>query len=173
MPFLDNSMDFGYALGVLHHVPDTQQGINDCVRKLKPGAPFLVYLYYAFDNQPVWFRRLWKISDVGRQFISRFPHRVKYVLSQLIAVFVYFPLARTANGLEKIGVSVHSWPLSTYRNRSFYSMRTDALDRFGTKLEKRFTRQEIMAMMENAGLSCVQFSLRTPFWCAVGIKKGD
>jgi glycosyltransferase involved in cell wall biosynthesis/SAM-dependent methyltransferase len=171
MPFPDNSMDFGYSLGVLHHIPDTQQGIIDCVNKLKLGAPLLVYIYYAFDNQPVWFGWLWKISDVARYFISKLPYDVKYALSQLIAVFVYFPLARTANGLQKMGVSVHSWPLSAYRDKSFYSMRTDALDRFGTKLEKRFTKLQILTMMENAGLEHVQFSLRTPFWCAVGYKK--
>jgi hypothetical protein len=28
------SMDFGYSLGVVHHVPDTQAGIEACVRKL-------------------------------------------------------------------------------------------------------------------------------------------
>lgn len=42
---LESSMDFGYALGVLHHVPDTTQGLRDCVQMLKPGAPFLLYLY--------------------------------------------------------------------------------------------------------------------------------
>lgn len=171
MPFSDNSMDFGYSLGVLHHIPDTQRGIIDCVNKLKPGAPFLVYLYYAFDNQPVWFGWLWKISDLARYFISKLPYQFKYVLSQLIAVFIYFPLARAANGLEKMGISVHSWPLSAYRDKSFYSMRTDALDRFGTKLERRFTKLEILTMMENAGLDRVQFSPRTPFWCAIGFKK--
>jgi len=140
------------------------------VRKLKPGAPFLVYLYYAFDNQPVWFRWLWKISDIARRFISTLSHSIKYPLSQLIAVFIYFPLARTASVLEKIRVPVHSWPLSNYRNKSFYTMRTDALDRFGTKLEKRFTKLQILTMMEYAGLENIQFSPRMPFWCATGYK---
>ncbi len=171
MPFPDNSMDFGYSLGVLHHMPDTQQGIVDCVNKLKQGSPFLIYLYYAFDNQPIWFKWLWKLTDLARHFVSRMPYRFKYVLSQIIAVCVYFPWARTAIGIEKIGLSVHSWPLSAYRDKSFYSMRTDALDRFGTKLEKRFSKLQILTMMENAGLERVQFSLRTPFWCAVGFKK--
>jgi SAM-dependent methyltransferase len=171
MPFPDNSMDFGYSLGVLHHIPDTQQGIIDCVNKLKLGAPFLIYLYYSFDNQPVWFGWLWKISDVARHFISKLPYRIKYILSQLIAICVYYPLARMAYVLQKMGVSIHSWPLSSYHNKSFYSIRTDALDRFGTKLEKRFTKLQILTMMENAGLERVQFSPRTPFWCAVGFKK--
>ncbi len=171
MPFPDGSMDFGYSLGVLHHLPDTQRGLIDCARKLKSGAPLLVYLYYAFDNQPLWFRGLWRISDVMRRVICRLPYGLKLAVSQLIAMLVYFPLARSAKLLEKAGIPVHSWPLSTYRDRSFYSMRTDALDRFGTKLEHRFTRKEIHAMMEGAGLERVRFSSAVPFWCAVGYKK--
>jgi ubiquinone/menaquinone biosynthesis C-methylase UbiE len=171
MPFNDNSMDFGYSLGVLHHIPDTQRGIDDCVRKLKPGAPFLVYLYYAFDNQPFWFRWIWRISDIIRRFVSQLPQPVKYVVTQIIAGAVYWPMARMAKVLEKVGMSVHSWPLSAYRENSFYSMRTDALDRFGTKLEQRFTKKEIHSMMEKAGLEHIKFSEKTPFWCAVGVKK--
>jgi SAM-dependent methyltransferase len=53
IPLADSSMDFGYSLGVLHHVPDTEAGLRACVKKLKSGAPFLVYLYYAFDNRPL------------------------------------------------------------------------------------------------------------------------
>ena len=41
IPLDDETMDFGYSLGVLHHVPDTAGGIESCARKLKPGAPFL------------------------------------------------------------------------------------------------------------------------------------
>ena len=171
MPFPDNSMDFGYSLGVLHHIPDTQQGIDDCVRKLKPGAPFLIYLYYAFDNQPFWFRWLWRLSDIVRRVVSNSPRFIKYVLTQLIASVVYLPLARMAKVLSWVGVSVHSWPLSAYRDQSFYSMRTDALDRFGTKLEHRYTKQQVLSMMKKSGLGNIEFSPLTPFWCAVGIKK--
>src|SRR5687767_4550454 len=52
IPLADGSQDFGYSLGVLHHVPDTAGALIGCARKLKPGAPFLVYLYYALDDQP-------------------------------------------------------------------------------------------------------------------------
>jgi len=170
LPFPDNSMDFGYSLGVLHHIPDTQKGINDCVSKLKSGAPFLVYIYYAFDNQPFWYKGLWKISDRGRHVISRLPYRTKYILSQIIASTIYFPLSRMARCFERLGVPVHSWPLSAYRNKSFYSMRTDSLDRFGTKLEQRFTKPQIEDMMIKGGLQNIQFNSRAPFWCAVGYK---
>ena len=166
----DGSADFGYSLGVLHHLPDTQQGIRECARKLKPGAPLLLYLYYAFDNRPAWFRFIWRLSDLLRRFISTLPFALRSPLCDLIAALVYWPLARISKLLEKAGLNVDHFPLSSYRNRSFYSMRTDALDRFGTRIEKRFTRKQISSMMEAAGLEGIVFS-ESPCWCAVGYKR--
>lgn len=169
----DSSMDFGYSLGVLHHVPNTEKGIRDCVRMLKPGAPFLLYLYYAFDNRSLLYRLLWLVSDALRKGISRLPHGPRYITSQIISCLVYFPLARFAALMELAGLpekKINNLPLSFYRHLSFYTMRTDALDRFGTRLEQRFTRNQIQSMMRSAGLSDIQFSDASPYWCAVGFR---
>lgn len=171
IPLAPASMDFGYSLGVLHHVPDTAAGLRSCVEKLKPGAPFLVYLYYAFDNRPAWFRLLWSASDMVRRIVSSTPGPLRYVLSQLLAVFVYLPLARFARLCEVLGLPVDLLPLSYYRRSSFYTMRTDSLDRFGTRLEQRFTRRQILEMMEQAGLERVVFNEAMPYWTAVGFRK--
>lgn len=173
MPLADKSMDFGYSLGVLHHVPDTQAGIRSCVNKLKPGAPFLLYLYYAFDNRPAWFKMLWKLSDVLRRFIAVAPYPVKYLATQSIALLVYLPLSRLARLLERAGMNVSHIPLSAYRNKSLYTLRTDALDRFGTRLEQRYTRKQIEDMMQRAGLEGIRFSEQEPYWCAVGYKNSQ
>lgn len=164
------SQDFGYSLGVLHHVPDTAAAIRSCVNLLKPGAPLLLYLYYRFDNRPLWFRLLWQMSDVGRRVVCHLPSGAKSLCTDTIAAFIYWPLARFSGLLERVGVSVGNLPLSYYRAHSFYTMRTDARDRFGTPLEKRFTRSEIASMMAQAGLRDVRFSEGAPFWCAVGRK---
>jgi SAM-dependent methyltransferase len=170
----EGTQDFGVSLGVLHHVPNTAAGIKACVNILKPKAPFLIYLYYALDNRGLWFRILWKMSNLVRRGVSKLPHSVKYVASQLIALLIYFPMARLANIAEHCGASkatIDTFPLSTYRNLSFYTMRTDALDRFGTRLEHRFSKQQIKEMMEAAGLEKVVFSDSEPFWCAVGYRR--
>jgi SAM-dependent methyltransferase len=172
IPLEDGSCDFGYSLGVLHHVPDTPAGIRACVEKLKPGAPFLVYLYYRFDNRPVWFRALWRVSDIFRRGISRLPHGARFAISQVIALLIYWPLARAAKIAERSGMNVERMPLSQYRDNSFYTMRTDALDRFGTRLEQRFTKAEIAAMMADAGLGDIIFS-NSSFWTAVGYKRKE
>ncbi len=168
----DCSMDFGYSLGVLHHVPNTKQALKKCISKLKPGAPFLLYLYYAFDNRPIWYRWLWYLSDGLRFLISRSPNTIRYILSQFFAVTLYFPISRFCKFASFIGINVKNWPLNTYRDLSFYTMRTDALDRFGTRLEQRFSKKQINFMMLESGLIDIKFSNSEPYWCAVGFKKG-
>jgi len=160
LPFPDGYFDFIFSLGVLHHVPDTQVAIESLARKLVPGGLLVLYLYYAFDNRPSWYRTLWKLTNVLRRGISKLPFFLRYVLSQLIALFVYWPLARFAKYLPV----PEAWPLRFYSDRSFYVMRTDALDRFGTRLEQRFTKEQIAAMLETAGLNCVEFSEAEPHW---------
>jgi SAM-dependent methyltransferase len=166
LPYPDGYFDFIFSLGVLHHLPDTEGAIRNLVNKLCPGGVLLLYLYYAFDNRPPWFRAIWKVTDLTRRFTSRLPFSLRYVLSQIIAVCVYWPLARTA---KHISVP-DSWPLKFYADRSFYFMRTDALDRFGTKLEKRFTRKQITDMLESAGLTDVRFSESEPYWVCAASK---
>lgn len=170
IPLADGSADFGYSLGVLHHIPNTARALHDCVAKLKPGAPFLVYIYYRFDTRPGWFRALWRLSDVARGGIFRLPFPIRKAVTSAIAATVYWPLARGAALAERAGVKVANLPLGAYRHLSFYTMRTDALDRFGTRLEQRFTRSEIESMMRDAGLTDIRFSDREPYWVACGVR---
>jgi ubiquinone/menaquinone biosynthesis C-methylase UbiE len=165
------SQDFGYSLGVLHHVPDTLSAMRACVTMLKRGAPFQVYLYYAFDNRPLLFKLIWLCTDFLRRVVCKLPSKLKHLVTDVLAVLFYFPLARLSLIAERFGITVSSIPLSYYRNHSFYTMRTDSRDRFGTPLEKRFTRNQIATMMNAAGLKDVRFSDCAPYWCAVGIKR--
>jgi ubiquinone/menaquinone biosynthesis C-methylase UbiE len=168
---LENSQDFGYSLGVLHHVPDTQAAIKSCARLLKSESPLLLYLYYSFDNRSWLYILIWKFSNTLRKFISIFPSKIKTLITDFIAIIIYYPLARTSKILDKLNVNVGDVPLSFYKDKSFYTMRTDSRDRFGTILENRFSKSEIKKMMENAGLNKIKFSKNNPFWRVVGYKK--
>lgn len=167
------SMDFGYSLGVLHHIPDTSAGVRACAELLKPGAPLLLYLYYAFDNRPFWFRWLWLASNLFRVVICKLPAPLKRFVCTAVAITIYWPVARFGLILKKLGKPVPNLPLWAYHDAAFYTMRTDALDRFGTPLEKRFSRAEITEMMTAADLEGITFSEELPFWCAVGYRKRE
>ena len=167
LPFPDETFDLIFSIGVLHHLPDTQGAIESLVQKLKPGGLLTLYLYYSFDNMPTWYRWLWRSTNITRYLISGLPWLPRYLLSQVIAGTVYWPIARVA----KYFPVPASWPLRFYANRSFYIMRTDALDRFGTRLEKRFTKRQIEAMLAAARLENVTFSAHEPYWVCAGSKR--
>jgi SAM-dependent methyltransferase len=171
IPLEDGSQDFGYSMGVLHHVPDTEGGLRRCAAKLKPGAPFLLYLYYRFDNRPFWFRAIWTLSDWARRLICRLPFRARKGMCDLIALTVYLPLSRLALVLERRGFDVENLPLSFYRRTPVANLKVSALDRFGTPLEQRFTRAEMAAMMARSGLGDVVFQEHAPYWVALGRKR--
>src|SRR5262249_8951768 len=52
----------------------------------------------------------------------------------------------------------------------FYVMRTDALDRFATRLEQRSTAEQIRAMMQRASVEEVTPSAAPRYWCMSGYK---
>lgn len=167
LPCADRSLDFAFSLGVLHHVADPRPALAEVHRVLRPGAPFLVYLYYAFDGRPGWYRAVWRLSDLVRRGICRSGPRVRLAATRAIAAVVYLPVARACRLLERLGVEVDGIPLSAYRDQPLYVMRTDALDRFGTPVEHRFTRDQIECLLEQAGFTDVQFAPDWPYWRAV------
>ena len=103
-----SSQDFGYSLGVLHHVPDTAAAIRSCAELLKPGAPLLLYLYYAFETVPVGTACSGASPMPPRLLIRRLPPRPKQLITDLIALSVYWPLARLAWLAERLGLPVAS-----------------------------------------------------------------
>ncbi len=174
LPFEDNYFDFGFSLGVLHHIPDTRKAMESCVRKIKPGGHFLVYLYYNLDNRSFLYRALFFLMNIVRMFVSKLPSKLKRVCCDLLAIFFYMPVILFKRFLKLVGVPAKirsRLPLHAYENTSFYVIRNDALDRFGTPLEQRFSRQQILEMMESAGLGEIVFSEKVPYWHAVGRKK--
>lgn len=165
-----NSQDFGYCLGVLHHIPNTLDGIKACSKLLKKDAPFLMYLYYNFENRPFLFKLIWRVSNLIRKFLSSLPSGIKGLITVIIAYLIYFPLARFALLCHKLGVNVANFPLTDYKDKPFYFMKTDALDRFGTRLEKRFSKQDIIDMLTVSGFKDIKFSEGNPCWVCISKK---
>ena len=163
--------DFIYSLGVLHHIPDVNGAIKMIAKNLKKGKPFLIYLYYNLDNKPLYYKFVWKLSELVRAIVSKLPFKIKYYVCNLIAVFIYYPLALLAKSMKFLRFRHELIPLGQYHDKSFYVMRTDALDRFGTKFEKRFSKKQIKSILEKNGFKNIKFSPNEPYWHAIAIKK--
>ena len=160
------SLDLAMSLGVLHHIPDTARAIKDIAAKIKFGGVFLCYLYYKLDNKPLYYKALFWASNSLRWVISRLPYGLRKLIARIIAGIVYLPLARFAKLLGDMGKDVSNFSLHHYANMPFVMLQNDALDRFGTRLEQRFSKKEITEMVASAGfdLSTLKFSEIEPFW---------
>ena len=160
------SLDLAMSLGVLHHIPDTSLAIKDVSLKIKPGGMFLCYLYYNFENKPTLYKLIFKGVNVVRKVISGLPQKIKHFVTSAIAALVYWPLARFSRVLNRFGVNTSNIPLHHYADMPFVMLANDALDRFGTALEQRFSKAEITEMLRLADfdISTLKFSDVEPFW---------
>ena len=160
------SLDLAMSLGVLHHIPDTGLAIKEVARRIKPGGVFLCYLYYNLENKPGFYKLIFKVVNVMRKVISGLPQRIKQMVTSAIAAIIYWPLARFSNVLNKFGINNLNIPLHHYADMPFVMLANDALDRFGTTLEQRFSKAEITEMLRAADfdISTLRFSDSEPFW---------
>jgi len=168
----DNSLDLAMSLGVLHHIPDTGLAIRSVASKIKSEGVFLCYLYYKLENKPLFYRGLFWASNSLRWVISRLPYAMRRLFAQIIAGTIYLPLARTSKLLARRGKDVSNFPLHHYADMPFVMLQNDALDRFGTRLEQRFSKNEIVAMLSEGGfdLTTLKFAEHEPFWTFSVIK---
>jgi SAM-dependent methyltransferase len=172
LPFNDESFDLVFSLGVLHHIPDTRKAMHDAVQKVRQGGYFLVYLYYNLDNRGPFFKSLFALSNMMRYLVSGLPSSLKRFACDMLAISLYMPFVllsrffvflRAKKALKYI-------PLSYYHDKSFNIIRNDSLDRFGTPLEQRFSKNEIIEMMKSCGLEEIVVSEKEPYWHAIGKK---
>lgn len=124
------------------------------------------------DNRGSLFKALFHVSDTSRKAIAALPTSIKKFVCDVLAVCVYMPIILIVKFLLFIGSTklALKFPLSAYHNKSFFIIRNDSLDRFGTRLEQRFSAKQVKEMMENAGLSDIVISPKTPYYHAIGKK---
>lgn len=170
LPFADETFDLVMSIGVLHHIPNTGEALIDCVKKVKRGGYFFVYLYYNLEGRGPVYKVLFKSSDLVRRFVSHLPGKVKHFVCDLLAIIFYMPFILVGRFFSLIGCKAlaKKMPLHAYQDRSLFVVRNDTLDRFGTRLEQRFSATEIIEMMEKAGLKDIVISPHIPLYHAVG-----
>jgi LSD1 subclass zinc finger protein len=56
LPFQNDSVDFVYSSGVLHHTPNTEQALKEVYRVLKPGGTAMIGLYATYSVMFMWYR---------------------------------------------------------------------------------------------------------------------
>lgn len=162
LKFPGTKFDFVYSLGVLHRIP---AGIETAVANIHGYAErFLCYLYYNLEQQGAGYRFIFEIAAVIRKLLSRIENeRARRIISWIIAVLVYKPLAFLSDIMSHVGVERSRMPLSAYSGFSIARIQQDAYDRFFTKVEHRFSREMIRERFSTYWRDIV-FSDIQPYW---------
>src|SRR5215467_14121188 len=72
-PFIPQSFDYIYSIGVLHHTPNCEQSFKCLPLLLKPGGSVAIWLYSAYTR---WYR----MSDIYRRFTTKLSPRSLHAL---------------------------------------------------------------------------------------------
>jgi len=161
LPFKNDFADLIVSLGVLHHLPTPSL---DEIRVLKKyGAKLLVYLYYALDNRPFYFRALFALATLLRRAVSRSRSpSFRACFSWFALAMFYLPFIAMGTLLRPLGLS-HRIPLyEVYQKKSLIRIRQDVYDRFFTRIEQRYSKKEIMELKD--AFSQVLISEKIPYW---------
>ena len=161
LPFREDFVDFLFCIGVLHHLPCSAL---EEVRSLKKyTSQILIYLYYALDNRPFYFRVLSMFATMLR--LRTAPVRNSHfrsLFSWAGVLFIYYPFVILGSILRPLGGS-HLIPLyESYQGKTLKRIRQDVYDRFFTRIEQRFTKEEIMTLKDT--FSNVIVSDQLPYW---------
>lgn len=161
LPFRKDFTDFLFCLGVLHHLPTNAL---DEVRSLKTYAPnLLIYLYYALDNRPLYFRILLSIVTMMRNLVSRNTNSLfRSIFTRLVAIGVYLPLINLGRILKPVGLSQYIPLYEAYNKRGFRGICQDVYDRFFTRIEQRFSKKQISTLTDT--FSDITISEKLPYW---------
>ena len=107
--FPNDSFDIVYSKGVLHHVPDIRQAINEIRRVLKPGGKALLLNFY---HKYSWFVFLHKIGRENIEFVERdapiinfyTKNHIRSILSDFVSLKIslehYYPVPTLREGLK-------------------------------------------------------------------------
>ncbi len=95
IPFEDNFFDLVYSFGVLHHSEETQQGIDEIHRVLKPGGRAIVMLYHKGFKYYV--RKLFLYGVLKGEFLR---HSAQGIVSRHSETFGMCPLTKAYSRRE-------------------------------------------------------------------------
>lgn len=173
IPLRSEVCDFGYSFGVLHHTTDPEQGLKEIVRTLKSGASVSLYLYEDHAGNP-WKAVPLKFVAALRRVTSRLNRRLLRVLCYVLSPLVVLAFSLPAQILGRFLMTRSLAELMPFNfGTTPLSVHADLMDRFGAPIEVRYSREQVMALLQSGNLTGARTAKMkaTAGWVARGTKK--
>lgn len=167
LPFRDDFADFLICLGVLHHLSGSAL---EEVRRVGRYAPrMLIYLYSALDARPSYYRLLLAPVNLVRRIVWRVRNPVFRSGFTWVGTFgLYFPLIWFGKALRPFGLANRIPLYDFYHDKSVKRIRQDVYDRFFTRIERRYSRAQIMTLTDT--FQKITISQSIPYWHFLSVR---
>lgn len=162
LPFSDETFDFVYSLGVLHHLPAPEAGFRSLVRLVKPGGAIFIWVYSK--------RRKWaiRILEPIRKVTTRLPFPLLRLLCFFFAAVDYY-LFICPLRLVKTDIFPRA---RLYRHYPFQVSFADWFDRLSAPIRFYYDGEDMRRWLRRAGLVNIRISATGLYgWRAYGEKR--
>lgn len=157
LPLKDAAFDFGYSIGVIHHLPDPRGGFGRLVRKVRPGGTVFAWVYGVRRGPVEW------LSVALRKLTTRMPLKMLYILCWIIAVFLRIFSHYPYRVLSRIGPAkglAERLPIKDHARYPFQVTVADAFDRLSVPLVQYYNEPEFRKWFEEEGLDGIRILRR-------------
>ena len=171
-PIKKEIIDFGFCLGVLHHLPYDLKDLQLCINNIYDCCKEnLYYVYWKFDQRSKLFKSIYYISNELRLFTIKIKnYSARKILSHILTLFVYYPFILINRFFNFIGLPIKNMPLVFYTNMNYSRIRQDAYDKYFTLIEYRYSKKDLNKIFLQK-YRVLRFSNKIPHWTFLAIKK--
>jgi SAM-dependent methyltransferase len=157
----ENSFDIVFSIGVIHHLDAPARALARMEEAAKPGGQVAIWVYGKENNE-------WLISfldPLRNALFSKMPVSAVHHLSLYPAAMLFL--------LLRLGIR----PIAYFRliaQFGFGHLRSIVFDQMLPRIAHYWSRDEVAALMQTAGLQDVQIEwVNEMSWAAVGRKQGQ
>jgi len=145
LPFPDQTFDFIYSIGVLHHTPNCETTFRGLVRLLKPGGTIVIWLYQGYN------RTSYRLSDIYRKITTRLPNRLLHAMCYVAVPIYYVDVALNKIHLGPLAQIIRIMlPVSHHPDWRWRVL--DTFDWYSPQYQSKHTYEEVFGWFESEGL---------------------
>lgn len=140
LPFLDNTFDYIFSNGVLHHTPDCKKAFMQLPRLLKKGGQISIWVYSK--------KLHFLATDVIRVFTTKMDRNQLYGICKIIVEPIY-----SLTKVPVIGYPFRTF-ISTHNNRNWRLL--DTFDWYSPKYQSKHSFEEVINWFSDMGLQDIK-----------------
>jgi SAM-dependent methyltransferase len=169
---LKRAFDYGFSVGVLHHLPDPRGGFVSLASKIKSGGHLSAWIYGAENNE--WITRF--VNPVRERITSRISQRILLHFSKIPATalfvatkLVYGPLNRRPSTAAIAGRLFYNAYLSSISTFGWREQHTIVFDHLVAPTAFYISRNEFEDWWREISARDVQIGWHNRnSWCGLG-----